>query len=530
MTVEYRNNLETKIQDEFSAVFKEANDYFKTAERVSILGEGIKDVLVNNTIFESYCEKLSENVDATEEEQLKILMSNARKDILQESLADISSIASLTMPVIRKLWAKIGLKYAIPTQPVKVPNFMVSFATPVIYDENDNKIELPDAIKDPTGLRHLSKRPITDKLITLTAGETINLAKESAKEPTTYKVDKINDKLDRKFAIAYVKMTDDKSKTVEGAVNVVLDINNRLYGKVKLETPDAPGTFIEDTILGSLDLDTCELEVTSMKGFVKGIKVRGHFSSENHTNATNVGFSITKRDITIGTGRHIEAALPLEFLQDTMAMYNIDGASEVIDIMSNLNAQELDIQIIEFLQNTYDGTGAKYHGEFDVHPSSQYTGNPKDWLEEVKRVIDFFALKMKSEAYFYQGYFVIVGNPLDIQILPNVSWTFNNAVDGTYNGVEVQYNIGAISGMNRYKIISSDLIPQGALTMFLVPTTDKQLTIKYYPYTFNVIRDYRNTKFTNLPSIAMTRRQTLEEFKPLICQIDIKNNDGRLPK
>ena len=115
--------------------------------------------------------------------------------------------------------------------------------------------------------------------------------------------------------------------------------------------------------------------------------------------------------------------------------------------------------------------------------------------------------------------------PIDTNILPNVSWSFNS-VNDQQNGVEVQYSIGAISGANKYTIISSDLIPQGELTMFFVPTTDKFKTFEYYPYTFNVVKNYLNTVNQNVPSIMLTKRDTIEEFVPIIAKVIIKNNDG----
>lgn len=64
--------------------------------------------------------------------------------------------------------------------------------------------------------------------------------------------------------------------------------------------------------------------------------------------------------------------------------------------------------------------------------------------------------------------------------------------------------------------------------MFFVPLTNKFLTLKFYPYTFNVVNNYLNTVNPNIPSIMMTKRYTLEEFIPLTIKIDIVNNDGSL--
>src|SRR5699024_6521857 len=94
--------------------------------------------------------------------------------------------------------------------------------------------------------------------------------------------------------------------------------------------------------------------------------------------------------------------------------------------------------------------------------------------------------------------------------------------------VEVDYSIGALSGSNRYTVVASDLVPAGELTMFFVPLTNKFMTVKYYPYTFNIVHNYLNTQNPNIPSVMMTKRHTIEEFLPMVVKIEIKNNDGSL--
>ena len=87
--------------------------------------------------------------------------------------------------------------------------------------------------------------------------------------------------------------------------------------------------------------------------------------------------------------------------------------------------------------------------------------------------------------------------------------------------------MGAITSTNnRYKIISSDLLNAGNLYIFFVPTQDDFKTYTYYPYTFNVVDNYRNTRMENAPSIMLTKRQTIEEFVPVIGRVVIKNNDA----
>lgn len=575
MSTQYRDFQNDNNQDGFSALLESASDMFKAEHRMNILGEGIKDIITDKVAFNDYVEKLTEGLDATESKQVEQLFRNARVQTLQESVAGIQPHASLTMPVIRKMWARIALKYAIPTEPVKVPAFSVAFTSPYVLNPDGTKTPLPTAIN---GVTPDIMNPVSNTRVDMAkqADLTIDTVKglkadglQKGLVPVKYprnnigefgtKVDPIHHKLDKSAMIARVavKFNDTVDFTAIVEPRLKADLYGRLYKEMIVDAVDADENVkqVKVILMGSFDFENCKVMLfanvlkesaegsanfdTAIAGAEVAFVVDGFFTHETHNESVNVAISIFKRDIEIGTGTHIENSLQLEFLQDAMAMYSIDGAAETIDVMSNVVAQKLDVEIYQFLVNSaarltmdpdsdsYNGAG--FHAEFDVKPSAGYTGSPKEWREELKTVIDHFAIKMKSTKFFYNGYFCIIGNPLDTALIPNVNWTFNKITDDQ-NGVEVEYSVGAMSGSQRYTVVASDLIPDGQLIMFFVPTTNKYITYKYYPYTFNVVHDYRNALINNVPSIMMTKRHTIEEFTPLICTIDILGNNGSIPQ
>lgn len=532
--VEYRlNQTNNSLDDDFSTMLKETHEYFKQNEHVSILGKGIEDILSDSTLFDKYVDKLTEGTDATTSENLRDLMDNARDNtFLESTLSGIQPVASLTFPMIRKLWARTGIVKAVPTEVVKSNAFSVSFNRPYIQNEDGTKSYLPEAInEDKTGL--VPQKKLQETAIELPKSDYNLLAPVGCSIAT-------GDTVDMNFAIASVQFevestgtggttTTETKEVVIKRAEGLLDPNRKLYVEATLYDEDGVTVLDSDVIFGYVDLSKGTMNVTSLKNHAKSIKIKGYVASDSHNHATNISFDIDKRDITIGTGEHFEASLPIEFLQDAMATYQIDGTTEVVDIMSNVVAQKLDLEIASFLDTVFEGTNAKYLGEFDMRPSASFNGHPKDWREELKTVIDIYATKIVSDSKAYQGYFAIFGHPLDMMIIPNVNWTFNHAQD-TIDGVEVNYNVGAMSGQNRYTLVSSDLLTQGELIMLFIPTTNKFMTVKYYPYTFNVVNNYLNTQKSNIPNIMMTKRQTMEEFLPLIGKIKILNNTGDLLK
>lgn len=525
--VNYKEHTQPIVNDEYQTVFKEAAQSLQATSHLNVLGEGYRDIIADGTAYNLYSEKLTEGFDTTTTEQLKQLFDNNRMEVLTEtSVSGVPPIASLAMPAIVRVWAKFGLKNAIPTEVVSQPAFSIAFNKPYLVDPTTKeKYYLPDSLKDMDnelggyngGGKRLSTDPYTlplknkdllgDVGCSVAAGDTVD---------KRFFVDEITmEALDKDGANPEIK-------TIKVASRLSLD--RKIYLEKSVTHTD--GTVTSDTVLGSLDLEKGTIKLVSLEGHIKTATFMGWISSESHNRSTETGFDIDKRDIEIGTGEHFEASLPMEFLNDTMAMYNINGASVVTDTMSNLIGQKLEQQIFSFLKNSQE-LNPTYQTEFDVYPSPHFTVQPKEWLEELKRVIDYQANKIKNDSYFYQGYFAIIGNPVDIALIPNVNWTFNSSSDNL-NGIAVNYSLGAMSGTNKYVVLSSDLIPTGSLLMFMVPTVSGYLTYKYYPYTFNIVNNYLNAQGKKFPNIMMTKRHTIEEFMPLIAKIDILHNNGRI--
>jgi len=525
MSVEYKVSLNKGPSDGFSTMLKEAQDLFTQKHGVNIIGRDFEDILTTKSLFEEYINTLTEGMDATQVEQIESLAQSFQESTLQESLSGIQPYASLTMPIIVKLWARLSLKYAVPTEPVTQPAFTIAFMRPYIIDEQGNKHYIPEELNVANN-NFAALRTLTTP-IAVTGGKLTDYdlftGMTGVSAAAGYEVDK-------KFAITSLKFSDAKTPADAVKCNIKVDLYRRLYGEVEYTKAGAntgdPDVVAKDIVFGRVDLEKGTLTLTSMNGTITEVGILGYLSSANHGKATNIDFDLDRKDIEIGTGEHIEASLGLEFLQDTKAMYQIDGAAELVDVMSNVCAQRLDMDIYSFLKASYVGTDAQYTKTFNVYPSSAYAINPSEWLNELKKLIDILATTMRNDYKCYNGYFVIIGNPINTMIIPNVTWTFNNVQD-TQNGVDVQYSIGAVSGANRYTIVSSDLIPQSdGLLMFFVPTTDKFKTYTYYPYTFNVVNNYLNTRKPNVPSVMLTKRQTIEEFMPIIGKINILNNDG----
>ena len=224
-----------------------------------------------------------------------------------------------------------------------------------------------------------------------------------------------------------------------------------------------------------------------------------------------------------------------------MALYQIDGTKETVDLMTNVFAQKLDLEVLNFLKQShlnqptneaffndevgFPGVDA-YTFAFDCKPAAGFAGSPKAWREEIKPLIDHLAQKIKNNTYLQAGVFTIIGNPLDIQILANVDWQFRGGQGANVDGVDIDYSVGTYVGANSYKIVASVNVAQGAMFVVFLPSTEKQKTLCYFPYSFTVAHNYIDPNRSRTPSIMMTKRHAFESVLPAVGLINIVNNDG----
>lgn len=532
MSVTYRNAHNSVASDGFSGIMQETVQHFQ-GDRINVLGEGIREILSENVLFENYRDQLCSGLTADDTAVVSQLLENTRAHILSESaLAGIQPVSSLAGPMLRKVWPRIGAVHAIPTEAVKLPKFSISYMTPYMLDSTGAKRTLPNALRNGQGSDLAERAALSTDPIAVPAAnvDLIQLAGGSALNGDSLDVDFYVTSVD----VECLDASDANAETVTVEVRLKMETGTGVVnGEVSAEHSD--GTVTTDTLFGKLDRNTGMFTVAAVAQAIKAIKVEGFLSSEMNNRTETVGFDINYKDVDIGTGPHLAAPLPTEWLQDTMAMYQVDGALKVVDIMSDVLSQKIDVQAINFLDTAHanNGTDAEaiqYVNDFDVRPSAAYSGSPKEWREEIRTVIDHMATRMKNDSSFTNGTFRLLGNALDLDLITNVDWTFNHNSEER-GGVEVNYSVGAYSGSNSYQLLSTPNCPAGDIKVIYVPSQADQMTFKYYPYAFAVEKNngYRDPNHPNVPAVVMSRRHTFEKMTPLIGKVTIKNNDGQLP-
>ena len=541
-------------QKNSNAVIHEAAEFFKS-QGYSVLNNGFGEVISDPRLCNSYIDALMEGVSADNAAEMQAIMNNSVQHTLMESLAGIAPLSSLSMPVIRKLWPRVVMKHALKTKVAAAPIFTIAYQKPYLsrwVNDVEQRLELPrgafthdwanpqkDAEYAENGNplvgtaqydgvwsnKWTSEREI-NRTITVSNGA---FTKEVLITPADLK----KTPLDRSFEVV--------SATIGGKeyyIGKKLGLEPVVIADVKLEDSTTAQVIVR------VDFEKAEAYAAIIGTGGTAVTVRAYKSSEWNEIGWDVNFTIKRQEITIGTGEHLNAPVSVEYLQDVQALYNIDAAAELADLMTNTFAQKVDYEIIDFMIDCYlkrprneaypvvdgyKGYGSHMYS-FDCRPAAGFAGGPTAWRAELKTVINVAATNLMRETYLQSGTFVIVGNPLDTQLLQNIDWQYKGGTSGNVDGVEITYEMGVYqSSTYVYKVISSLNFEPGKLLISFIPSGDKQLCQAYYPYSFTIEKGngYRSPNHQLVPSIMMTKRHTMHEFMPCTALIAIVNNDGQ---
>ena len=586
-------------QKNYDTVLSEANEYFK-ASGLNMLGQGFGEIASNNALFENYVDLLTEGASANDVANMGQLMANSRAELLRESaFSGIQAVASLSCPVIRKLWPKFAVKEAFETEVAKTPRFVIPYMAPYAYKSSDpdNKIYLArglndtktgaygtDAFYDKNGKDAMRKEFTAGHVIELENGAAKVIDFEYIGEDKTTKDPHVyientpsqikKQALDELFFEAYIigdRLQGDANANAfyvvwegrflqPGDANLGNDRDGLAIVQGKdLVAGDKAYELIDQVKIGK-GLGVYDSQTYDFKGgqlLVKfdGKEAKATFAaiggkilltayaavcSEYNEEGWEFGFDLLRQDINIPTGQHINAPLPIEALQDMMALYQIDGTKETVDLMTNFFAKKVDEEAYKFIQTSFANQptneayfrdlgqfGAnEYLATFDCLTPAWFAAGPKAWREELKPVIDLLAAKIKNNTYLQNGSFNIVCNPIDAMLLANIDWQYRGGQGSNMDGVSVDYSVGTYVGANTYKIISTPNVEQGAMYINFLPDGGTQKTLTYYPYTYSTESGYIDPARSRVPSIMMTKRHTFHEFMPATACVLIKNNNA----
>lgn len=320
-----------------------------------------------------------------------------------------------------------------------------------------------------------------------------------------------------------------RTNTFKALVRLEIDVDAECVGGTAGETARVA---VFDTLFGDVDLMSFRCTLSCVGGKIAWAQMKAAVSSMMNNYNTEVGFDIDDKEINIGTGDHISCPVPNEYVTDLLRMYQFNGVTKLVDIMSNTIAQKLDLDAIAFIDEEIaewlDQMQGRFVQKFSVKPVGSFVGSPSEWKKEIRDLIDFVADDILNFTHLDTGYFVLLGNPLDTHILPEINWVFQGGANRENAGVAANYSFGTLNGIHSYNIVSSPNVRQGFLRLYFIPTVEDQMTMKFFPYSMVIEQPgtgYNNPNAQLVPSIMSHRRYTFESVLRSHGKIVITNND-----
>jgi hypothetical protein len=316
----------------------------------------------------------------------------------------------------------------------------------------------------------------------------------------------------------------------KGTVAISLDVDADCVGGAE---GDVAKVTIQDNFYGDVDVKTGRFSGTCVAGKLDYVMIRAFVSSMMNNANIQVGFDIRDKEVDIGSGEHIEAPVPNEYVTDLLRMFNFQGVTRLLEVMSNFIAQKVDLDAIAFIDTNINDFIEQNPGQFttafSAKPVGSYNLNPVEWKKVLPTLIDHVSARIINKFHYEQGYFSLICNPLDAHLFPQVDWVFNSGASKEHSGVTSNYSYGTFQGIYSYNMVASPNVPQGFIRMVFIPTVEDQMTMKFYPYSFTVEQPgsgYNSPNNGRVPTIMAHRRYTFQEVLPGYGKITITNNSA----
>lgn len=552
--------------DKVDSILRETFDTFSQRDYDLFGSRNWMDIYTETeaSVYDDYKNSFMEGLEtigktsaADQEEILGQMFENNKEMILRESVnggmsTSFQHITAVSPVVLRKTWPQLALANVMPTEVMTAPKVTVQYKTTYYIDKDGNEIDIVQDFKQGSSM--LAMRPrLNDKYYTLPTTTPQNLFDPTgaSTEVTAGLVGAgvdTGDFIDVDVEIESVIMTVD-AEDVTFTPKVVLaggptgskglpkiDTRTNVI-QVELTATNTSNVSFTDTIMLKFDRKNGTFIgfglSTDVDNKIKSVKIKAFINSEMNNRTESIAFKLDHKDIVMPTAAHIACKIPNEYVDDFAKMFNMDVISILVSDLASFIAQRIDIEGLDFIKNRIDINSienpSKYERTFNCHPYNHYTGSPTEWLTEIRGVIDNLAATIIADSRFDRGgYFVLLCNPIDKRVFTGTQWTFNSNAE--VGGTRVNYDVGTYSGAYDYTIVSSTNIARNVVSMFYIPTSQDQMTYKFFPYSLTIQptqqSGMRIPEAPNVPGIIASRRAIYEYFREANGRIHIQNNNG----
>ena len=444
---------------------------------------GFKQTIADKNSFNVYVKSLSEGLEGEHLEHFTQLAETTRVALMENSMFQLNPYETMTLPILRVFYPKLIAKELVNVMPINTPDVVHGFLRASFgkHGETGHPHAFPSVNED------ISRGP----------GVTVS-APGTASVPGTENI----------FAQIGGGLTADNAH-IEKDFSIVAVSDGTHSTSVKI-MPDVDGNFsasvtvnsVSDVISGHVDFENGAFICSSLNGVVTQISYEAFASLEENRINPTVRFEIEKIRMT-AIDRRISAEWTVNLEQDAKALFDVQLQSELVNIIGEQIALDIDREIINKLISTNSAMNPASHTQsFNLTPPASFTWGRKLWYENVIPVLNTLSAQVYNTCLMGAAN-TLACNPLDASVFESLNgfaYT-GNSVDGG----DVGYRSATVQG-GKWKILVSSIVPRGTTIVKYRSNDLSRSTMIYAPYVPALLTPY---PLGPIPSLTiMTRYAT----------------------
>lgn len=505
-----------------------------------------------NSARKDFVEKLSEGLEGRAKADYMQFAENCylsqfeTAGFLSENTAStVQQFAIIDSLMLREIWNRTGARDAMTYKVMESPAIQVPFLKQVLTDIDGNVVDVPHGLpKDTFRYKTLSfKASFTNG----TAEFNVFDAKSGGFANGSWTGDQyITDKANLTLSnfgliVEATPKNDNAVKTGDAsAANLKVKVKAGQEGNIfyTYTWKDKNDALVSDTIIGQVDRVTGNVVLTTTKGLIESVNVEFKVSTEANRFTKNIKLHMERFTISVGDGDTINSQVPIQFLQDYKKLFNIDGVTEISNILSRAFNNEYDKEVYYTFADAVDESNPA-EDQILSYNASINTNNAHNGISRQMQNADLLDRVLRSIGCIDNRYqfdcsvdYYVLANPIENSILVGAiapDFAASNVVAG---GVLKPYTSGQLltrSGENDVRVVTSKNYTKGKLYLVPKPSVDSYICFGYFDYSqvLMPVSAYRAEGNSLVPNIMMNKRKVIKAFRPDAINLINVNNSTR---
>jgi len=419
----------------------------------------LKAVLVEDTAFEAYVTGLAESIDNKADRAAFVqLAENTRMNLLENSMFQINPYETLVLPILRVFYPKLVAKEAVTISPMDKPECVKAFIK-ATFAASKSAVQHDAPVIGTDISQGVAVGTLTSASMPIPSIGYDVLAVASTNPNEAH--------LERDFEILSV--------SADGTAWVDVVIVPAVEGHFS-QSVTVGGS--PDVISGKVDYLNGLVDISSTTGAAKYARYQVTTSLEENKINPRVTLSVDKIRL-YARDRQITADWTINMEQDMRALFDISMQAEIVNILGQQVALDIDREIINALLTANTRLNdASHTASFNRTPPGSFTWGTKYWHENIIVKLNELSGQIYTDTNIEAGN-VILANPLDVAILEDLQ-TFNYTGTSSVDG-DLGYRSATVAG-GKWKVLASAVVAKGSMLMVYKPIEDLKCTYLYAPY------------------------------------------------